>query len=186
MFSPLTEKYFFKWRYEEMSPTSLVFDKIKVKIKFRDQENKKKDISAQCKVTLYKNAMRIISRKLLKEQELGQAGEASKLTEESLPSIYNMAKDLNVPWWHLMNIGFSPENVLTSKYKYKYRGPASTKNLRFEVAGKTGLMMVEMEKVEGWSSSPSEPLQKISLWIKKYGADSSSEDHASSNDQVGK
>lgn len=155
-----------------------IIGNVKTIIKFKDARNKNKKVSARCRIYLDKTHIEIQSERLWLADSQGQIETSLGLSENSLHRIFELAKEYKIPWWHLMDIKFSLQNISRTKFKYVYRGPASSKDLRFIVAGKTGPIKVSFEKIKGkvrGFDKTHSSLKDIASWIEGHLDETSTE-----------
>ncbi len=100
--------------------------KIGVRIFFNDARNRKQKVSGSCDVWFDGIVMGIIARKLaekLKSEKFKRKYDAlaiPEMTEKNLYEIYDLARQYKGPWWYLLNLRLSLENIRSRGYGLKW------------------------------------------------------------------
>ncbi|NVM27689.1 MAG: hypothetical protein HWN65_02515 [Candidatus Helarchaeota archaeon] len=146
------------------------FENIGVKIIFRNENNKRKAISAHCEIGFTETEMQITARKLSDLLSKGKSGKLEglpKIDEENLYRLKTLAKELKVPWWYLMDISFNLENVVSKGFTFRWGAHGST-NLILRVNSPHGEILVELVKKKFNARSPADQLVKIDRIVHKH------------------
>ena len=88
-----------------------------------------------------------------------------KITEKNLHQILDLAKQLKVPWWYLMNINFDLLNVQSKGFALHW---GVGNQLELEATSPHGPIIVGLVREKFNQRKKSEHLLKIEEAVKKY------------------
>jgi hypothetical protein len=147
------------------------FNKISVKITFKDDDNKKRSIGAQSEIIFTEASMQITSRRLisLKEKNIYQKyignREIPIITEENISKLFDLAKELNIFWFLLMDFHFDLRK-LSLQDSHFYTGPADPTELLLKVTTTTGDIVIVLKKRQFRFDIPAKKIVEMRHLIK--------------------
>ena len=152
--------------------TTSLFENIGVKIVFRNPKNKVDSISARCTIRFTEKTMNIQAKKLAASlnENIAKNIAIPEIVEANLYQIKDLAKEMKVPWWWLMDITFDLKNIAVQGFDFRLGWRSST-NLGLLVKSPQGDIHIELMKQRANTRVPSEKLRQISNIIKKYNKD---------------
>jgi len=164
------------------------YKKINVKIRFIDSNNQRQELQALSEICFSNTLMQIIARKLSHRLERENRGDLEvlqvmkenyryfknggiiTLNEENFHQILDLAEELNIKWYLLMNLNFDLKKISCLAYKphHEYMRPR-TINLWLVVETHHEPIVLILEKLYPSPFTPATSLVKIETTIKKYG-----------------
>jgi hypothetical protein len=164
------------------------YKKIKVKIRFIDSNNQSQELQILSEIYFSNTLMQIIARKLshrLEREKKGDMevlqvmkknynyfknGEIITLNEENFHQILDLAEELNIKWYLLMNLNFNLKKISCLAYKphREYMRPR-TINLWLVVETRHEPIVLILEKIYPSPFTPAPSLVQIEKIIKEYG-----------------
>jgi len=147
------------------------FGKIDSRITFKDDNNRRKSIALYSIITLTESFIYITSKrlKILKENNIyekyTQNKEVPLITEENLSNIFDLARELNIFYFLLMDFRFDlrKSSLVDSHF---YTGPVGSTGIFLQVNTPTGEIVIEFKKTHIFSNTPAKEILEIKKLIK--------------------
>jgi len=143
------------------------FEKVRVRITFRDGEYKDRAIAATYQIGFSESSMQIIAWKLLeflkkeKYKKLFESGQIPKIDEENLHLILEIAKELKIDWPVLMNVTLDLKKISSQGF--------ISNHLFLEVGASHRLITLLLQKLKLNNWTPSQILVEIDKIVQTYG-----------------